>query len=235
MEETKKQAHRQTVAFCVPPEVAEDFLRAADFRPGMKAEDKLRHVTARLRQEPEGSDADYIAELEAQIGDLTERNNALTSANNELTASNKALTSANNELTERNNALTAANSELTDANKALTDANNDLTERNNALTAANNDLTSINSALTADNVNLQHSEIDYFAGVDGFYKDLLGAVSSRLGVEPRVLLLDVFVKYHVQRYALWFHEFLPADEVLEIARRHHPEIRSLKQLQNLLR
>ena len=237
MEEKVSKA-RQILAFNVPVELAQDFLRAAGFSSGMSAAEKIRHLTERLSG---GGDVSaYTGELEREADELRAQVAALTADNTSLTDENKVLKDDNNVLKDENNVLKSDNTALKDENNVLKAENNVLTSDNNVLTSDNTALKERNSALT-DEKNVLTASVkdldqrDFMDNMDPFYRDVVESVSNRLGVSPLRLLLDVFIKYHVQRYALWFHDFIPSDELLALAQKHYPEIRSLKQLQSLLK
>lgn len=93
--------------------------------------------------------------------------------------------------------------------------------------------------LTQEKIHLQSKTI--LDLLKPYTARLLKITSERLSakykreIEPIDVLSDMFLKYTIERYSLWFYDFVVKDtELIELAQQINPEITSIKQIKQIV-
>lgn len=93
--------------------------------------------------------------------------------------------------------------------------------------------------LTQENIHLQSKTILDF--LKPYTAKLLSITAERLSakhkreIEPIDVLSDMFLKYTIERYSLWFYDFVIKDtELIELAQQINPEITSIQQIKKIV-
>lgn len=93
--------------------------------------------------------------------------------------------------------------------------------------------------LTQEKIHLQSKTILDF--LKPYTAKLLSITAERLSakykreIEPIDVLSDMFLKYTIERYSLWFYDFVVKDtELIELAQQINPEITSIKQIKQIV-
>ena len=93
--------------------------------------------------------------------------------------------------------------------------------------------------LTQEKIHLQSKTIldllkPYTAKLLSITAERLSAKYKR-EIEPIDVLSDMFLKYTIERYSLWFYDFVIKDtELIELAQQINPEITSIKQIKQIV-
>lgn len=93
--------------------------------------------------------------------------------------------------------------------------------------------------LTQEKIHLQSKTIldllkPYTAKLLSITAERLSAKYKR-EIEPIDVLSDMFLKYTIERYSLWFYDFVVKDtELIELAQQINPEITSIKQIKQIV-